>query len=162
MESPEFKTLVQCFPNLVTIVQLSPNTIADHPAISTKLPQRKVQYLRNPSHEDEDKARELLDSIKDQVEIDPQVFHGFKSALESQGDWTKAAVDKLESTFEANSAIINSCVATSIVQGADSPHTSESTLSIIITGIFMHCTTMQRIISREHFFLVLYVNSCFS
>ena len=129
MESPEYKTLVQCYPELVTIVQQSPNVIADHPAISTKLAPGKLQYLRNLSHENEDKARKLLDSIKDQVKIDPQVFHHFKSALKSQGDWTKAAVDKLESTFKECSAITNSLGATSSVQETDFSRTSESTLS---------------------------------
>ena len=129
MDSPEHKTLEQCYPDLVTTVQQSPNAIADHPKIS--LPQVKVQYLRNPNHEDEDKARVLLDCIKDQVKNEPQVFHDFKSALESQGDWAKVAADKLESTFQANSAITNSCGATSsVLQETDSPHTSESMLSI--------------------------------
>ena len=103
MDSPENKTLVECYNSLVTGIQLSPNDIADQPGVAKLLTQRDLQYVRNPHHEDNEKARRLLDSVANQVRIDPEVYYSFRSALIAAGPWTKATVDTLDSTHSTPS-----------------------------------------------------------
>ena len=64
MDSAEYKTLIKCYHSLVICIQQSPNEIVDHPGASESLTQRD---LRNPTHEDDDKARRLLDCVVNQV-----------------------------------------------------------------------------------------------
>ena len=101
MDSIEYKTLTQCFPFVVGILEQAPSDVADQPDLAEILAPRVVKYLRNPNHEDDEKARRLLDTIKDQVKLDPEVYKLFIKALKATGSWTKKAVDKLESTYAA-------------------------------------------------------------
>lgn len=98
MDSPEYKTLIECYHSLVTGIQLSPNEIADQPGVAKVLAQKDRQYVRNPNHEDSEKARRILDSVVNQVKIDPHVYYSFRLALIATGAWTRATVDKLDST----------------------------------------------------------------
>ena len=99
MDSAEYKALTQSYPTLVTCIQLGPNDIAVQLRPSGVLAPRDLQYLSNPSHDSDEKARRLLDTILTQVQIDKQVYHKFMAALRDAGPWTKSAVSQVESTY---------------------------------------------------------------
>ena len=101
MESPEYKTLVQWYPTLVSCVQQSPDDITLHLRSSGLLAQHDIEYLRHPYISDGDKARRLLDIVLNQVKIDPQVYHSFIAALEASGPWTREVVSRLERTYDS-------------------------------------------------------------
>ena len=98
MASPEYRTLVQCYPTLVSCVQQSPDDIAVHLIPSGILAPHDMMYLRNYSISDYEKARQLLHIVLNRVRIDPQVYHTFVAALKKAGSWTKTAVSELEHT----------------------------------------------------------------
>ena len=101
MDSVEYKTLTQCFPFVVVVLEQAPSDVADQPELAEVLAPRVVKYLRNPNHEDDVKARKLLDTVKDQTKLDPGVYQIFIKALKANGPWTKKAVERLESTYAA-------------------------------------------------------------
>ena len=47
------------------------------------------------------KLERILDAMLCQVKNDPQVFHTFIAAMKAAGEWTKAAVDALESKYKS-------------------------------------------------------------
>ena len=96
MDSPEYKTLVQCYPTLVSCIGQSPNDIAVQLIPSGILAPRDVQYLSNPSIADDEKARRLLGIVVNQINTDPQVYYTFIAALKDAGDWTRTLVSLLE------------------------------------------------------------------
>ena len=99
MASPEYRTLEQCYLTLVSCVQQSPHDIAVHLRPSGILAPRDIQYLRNPVIEDNEKAQRLLNTVLNQVNTDPQVYHTFIAALKNVGLWTRTAVSELEHTY---------------------------------------------------------------
>ena len=99
MDSPEYKTLVQCYPTLVSCVQQSPNDISLNLIPSGILTQHDIEYLRDRSISIDKKARRLLNIVLNRVQIDPQVYHTFIAALENAGSWTRKAVADLEQTY---------------------------------------------------------------
>ena len=99
MDCLEYEALNLCYTSLLTCVQQSPNHIADRLKPSGKLAPGVLSFLSNHTHDDDEKARKLIDAILCQVKNDPQVFHTFVSAMKDAGPWTKAAVDVLESRY---------------------------------------------------------------
>ena len=126
MDSPEYKTLSECYSDLVTCIQQSPNDIADQKEVFKVLAPEDLQFVRNSVHQSSERARRILDIVLNQVKIDPQVYHSFISALNNAGAWTKTAVDKLNSFY---SNLTKSCPeATGSVDKTDSLHTQEGML----------------------------------
>ena len=126
MDSPEYKTLSEFYSILVTCIQKSPNEIADKKGVYEVLTLEDLQFVRNSTHQNNEKARKILDSVLIQIEIDPQVYHSFISALNDTGAWTKIAVDKLNSFY---SNLTKSCPeATGSVDKTDFLRTQEGML----------------------------------
>ena len=99
MDSPEYKTLTQCYPVLISHIGQAPYDIAAYLIPSGILAPPDLHYISNPSIPHIEKASRLLDIVLNQVQIDPQVYHSFITALKSAGSWTKALVSELESTY---------------------------------------------------------------
>ena len=95
MDSPEYKTLTQCYPRLFTCVQQSPNDIVTQLRPSGILAPEDLSFLDNPLSNKNQKAQRILHVALTQVEIDPGVFRTFVSALEAAGSWTKTIVSEL-------------------------------------------------------------------
>ena len=99
MASPEYKTLSKCYDDLLSTLQLSPGDIACCSAMRQIIPPGVLDYVKNPYHDDSDKAQRLLDSVLKQVKIHSQYYHLFTSALEAAGTWTEFTVAKLKSAY---------------------------------------------------------------
>ena len=95
MDSPEYKTLTQCYPRLSICVRLSPNGIVTQLRPSGILTPEDLSFLDNPHISKNQKAQRILHVALTQVEIDPRVFRTFVLALEAAGSWTSAIVSEL-------------------------------------------------------------------
>ena len=129
MESPEYKTLAQCYPTLVSCVQQSPDDITVQLRPSGILTQPDIEYLRDHYIANDEKAIRLLDTVLDQVKIDPQVYHSFIAALKSAGPWTRTVVSRLEQTY---ASLIQSPIAD--VHPTEEPGES----LVVVFLIFVH------------------------
>ena len=98
MDSPEYKTLTQCYDTLVKCVKQSPGDVADC-QLKPLLTPGNVSFLSNPHHDNDDKARKIVNLVLNQVEINPQVFHKFISALENAGSWTETTLDIVQREY---------------------------------------------------------------
>ena len=99
MESPEYEALNQCSATLLDCIQQSPSDIADKLKPSGSLAPGVLSFLSNQKHDDNEKARKIIDVMTKQVIIDSQVFHIFVSAMKAAGPWTKGAVNTLENKY---------------------------------------------------------------
>ena len=100
MDSPEYEALSQCSATLLDCIQLSPSDIANKLKPSGLLPPVVLSYLGNPKHDDNEKARKIIDVMTKQVKINSQVFHIFVTAMKAAGPWTKGAVNILENKYK--------------------------------------------------------------
>ena len=100
-DSPEYRTLTQCYPTLVTCLQQSPNDIADRLRPFGIFAHEDWLFLTHESKDRDQKARRIIDVVILQVKLNPQVAHTFRLALEGAGTWTKAAVSELETTYNS-------------------------------------------------------------
>ena len=96
---PEYKTLEQCYPTLVSCIQHSPNDIADQLRPFGILASRDITFLSNVYIDDSTKAERIVDVVMNQVQGDPGVFHKFIAALKAAGDWTQTVTIKLQDEF---------------------------------------------------------------
>ncbi len=99
MTSPESQALTKCYPTLVTCIQRSPGTVSTELKPYGLLAPQDFQYISNHYHNDDDKARRILDSVCNQVLIDPNAFHTFLKAFKKAGAFTKSAVDELVKSY---------------------------------------------------------------
>ena len=107
MDSPEYKTLTQCYPRLFTCVQQSPNDVVTRLRSSEILAPEDLSFLDNPLSNKNQKAGRILGAVLTQVEIDPRVFRIFVSALEAAGPWTKTIVSELNHLCTSLSATMS-------------------------------------------------------
>ena len=96
MDSPEYKTMRNFYPQLITCVKQSPNDIADHLIPVGILAPGDLDLLSNPQISSDDKARRIVSVVMSHVQNDPQEFHKFISALEAAGFWTQKMTSKLK------------------------------------------------------------------
>ena len=100
MDSPEYKALNQCSPTLAVCIQQSPDDVTPHLRSSGILAPGDLSFLSNPQHNNDEKARKILDVVLNQVQVDPRVFHKFVSAMKAAGSWTNSAVELLEHSLQ--------------------------------------------------------------
>ena len=96
MDSPEYKTLNDCYPQLVSSIEQSPSDVAVQLRPLAILAPADVSYLNDPQNGDNKKARKIVDALIKQVRNKPQKFHKFVKALIGAGAWTNAIVATLE------------------------------------------------------------------
>ena len=99
MDTREYKTLIQCYPGLVSCMQQSPNDIEVQLRPYRILAPADLRFLSNPSHDDDKKARRIVDAILTQVQSNTRSYHMFIKALKAAGDWTEATVRNLEQAY---------------------------------------------------------------
>ncbi len=103
MTSPESQALTKCYPTLVTCIQQSPGTVSTELKPYGLLAPQDFQFIRNSHHNDDDKARRIVDSVCNQVLIDPKAFHTFLEAFKKAGaltGFTNSTVDELVKTYK--------------------------------------------------------------
>ena len=99
MDSPEFKSLEECYPTLVACIQRAPNDIADQLRPLGLLPKQVLSSLKNFHKNDDEKAREIIDAVMFQVLTDSNVLQSFIQALTDAGSWTRSTVDELQKSL---------------------------------------------------------------
>ncbi len=92
-DSAEYKAFKDCHSSVLTCIKQSPKDVSDR--LEILLAPANRDYLRNDSHNDGDKARQIMESVNLQIENNPFIFHSFVSALKGAGSFTKTAVQKL-------------------------------------------------------------------
>ena len=104
MESPEYKTLNNCYSILVSSIQQSPSSMADQLRPFGVLAPEDLAFLDNCHYRIKDqKARKIVDAILLQVERDPlTVFQSFIGVLEA-AHWTKTVITKLKQEYRSHS-----------------------------------------------------------
>ena len=85
MNTPEYQTLSQYYPSLITFAQQKPKEIADNLKPHGILAQSEIQFLKNTAHDNDAKARVVMDAVLTQVQQAPQVYHIFIEVLEALG-----------------------------------------------------------------------------
>ncbi len=98
-DSAEYKAFNDCYSSLLTCIKQSPKDVCDHLLPLEILAPANRYYLRNDTHDPDDKTRGIMDAVQLQIENNPQVFHSFVSALKAAGSFTKATVQKLNDAF---------------------------------------------------------------
>ena len=104
MDSPEVSSLKNCYPTLVSCIQQAPDDIATQLVPLDLLPQRVFSTLSNSQKNNDEKARDILDTVLFQVQTDSSVFQSFIAALMAAGPWTKSTVNELQKEFNSYSA----------------------------------------------------------
>ena len=107
LDSPEYKTLTQCYPKLFTCVKQSPSDIVAQLRPSGILAPGDLSFLYNSQKSNDEKAQKIIDAVINQVEINPRVFRIFVSALKTAGSWTKTIVLELNNLCISLSDIAN-------------------------------------------------------
>ena len=96
MDSPEYNTINNFYPKLVSCVRQSPNDITDHLRPLGILAPADLEFLSNSQNDNDQKARRIVDVVMNHIQNDSQVFHKFISTLEAAGTWTNIIVSKLK------------------------------------------------------------------
>ena len=102
--NPEYTTLEQCYPRLMTCLQQSPSDIVVQLRPSSILAPSDLEFLRNQYNDCIQKALRIVDVVISQVQNDPKVYSIFIEALKAAGDWTRSTVTELEQTYRTVTA----------------------------------------------------------
>ena len=81
MDSSEYKTMSHFYPKMIVCFKQSPNDIADQMRPLGILAPGDLEFLNNPHHNNDQKARKIVDVVMNHIQDDSQVFHKFVSAL---------------------------------------------------------------------------------
>ena len=88
-ESPEYRTVIACTPELVDSLALDPLSVSDHLFASNLISSDTHHQLIHSTDSSRRKARELLSAVTDSVKANPFNFFSFVDVLQKQGDWSK-------------------------------------------------------------------------
>ena len=102
---PEYKTIEQCYPKLVSCLQQSPNDVVNQLVPLGILAQEDINFLGNPHHEKIEKAQRIVCIAMTQIKNDSDKFQEFVKALKAAGSWTKSVVLELEKKYLANKSL---------------------------------------------------------
>ena len=86
--SPEYLTIRECYPHLVSVVKDSYDTIGDHLFSKGYVSRKTRNFIRMDSKMPTEKAQKLLDTILDRIVYRPNVFDDFIEILENEGPST--------------------------------------------------------------------------
>ena len=82
--NPEYDAIKRSYPVLVECISQDPRVIHDWMIPLGILSSKDERYLRNPAHDDSDKARAIVDVIMDQVKRDHSLYEKFVAILKGQ------------------------------------------------------------------------------
>ena len=95
-DSPEYKYLEKVSADIIACIEQAPSDVAVQLRPYGLLARKDLRYLDNSQHDEDQRAKRLVDVMLQNVEGDPQAYYKFIEALKAAGRWTKAAVTKLE------------------------------------------------------------------
>ena len=98
--SPEYLTIRECYPHLVSIVKDSYDTIGDRLFSKGYVSRKTHNFIRMDSKMPTEKARKLLDTILDRIVYRPNVFDDFIEILEKEGPSTGDLVREMREVYK--------------------------------------------------------------
>ena len=101
MDSPEYKTLIQCWPPLVNSIHNSPAFTPEQLRQFLFLTKADYNLGDSPRTISQMRAKQIVDRVLTKVKIDSQVYHTFVEALKTSGSWATKVVSALEDTYSA-------------------------------------------------------------
>ena len=101
MDSREYRALNQCYPRLVSCLKQSPNDLLDQMIPFGILAEADRCFVNNPQHNNDEKARKIVDAVHSQVKGDTGVFQSFIEAMKAAGPWTRTTVNMLEQSLSS-------------------------------------------------------------
>ncbi len=103
--SPEYQATLKSYVNLIEYASLEPGRLCDLFFGAKYISTDVRKFIRDKSQQEMDKARKLIDTIIDQIGVEPNVFHGFMKILKDEGAGggpiLTTVVVQLEKNFES-------------------------------------------------------------
>ena len=104
--SPEYATMCECYPKLVTLVQQSPSTIGTALFARNFLAPNVRNFVNDRMVSETEKAQRLVDTMTDRIQHFPDSFNDFIDVLEKEGPWTKDIVKELRDLHRAKGGCV--------------------------------------------------------
>ena len=104
--SPEYETMCECCPKLVTLIQQSPSTIGNALFARNFLAPNVRNFVNDRMVSETEKAQRLVDTMTDRIQHFPDSFNDFLQILEKEGPWTNDMVKELRDLFRAKGGYV--------------------------------------------------------
>ena len=104
--SPEYETMCECCPKLVTLIQQSPSTIGNALFARNFLAPNVRNFVNDRMVSETEKAQRLVDTMTDRIQHFPDSFNDFLQILEKEGPWTSDMVKELRDLFRAKGGCV--------------------------------------------------------
>ena len=104
--SPEYETMCECCPKLVTLIRQSPSTIGNALFARNFLAPNVRNFVNDRMVSETEKAQRLVDTMTDRIQHFPDSFNDFIDVLEKEGSWTKDIVKELCDLFRAKGGCV--------------------------------------------------------
>ena len=97
--SPEYETMCECCPKLVTLIRQSPSTIGNALFARNLLAPNVRNFVNDRLVSETEKAQRLVDTMTDRIQHSPNSFKVFIDVLEKEGSWTDEMVEQLRDLY---------------------------------------------------------------
>ena len=104
--SPEYETMCECCPKLVTLIQQSPSTIGNALFARHFLAPNVRNFVNDRMVSETVRAQRLVDTLTDRIQHFPDSFNDFLQILEKEGPWTSDMVKELRDLFRAKGGCV--------------------------------------------------------
>ena len=104
--SPEYETMCECCPKLVTLIRQSPSTIGNALFARNFLAPNVRNFVNDRMVSETEKAQRLVDTMTDRIQHFPDSFNDFLQILEKEGPWTSDMVKELRDLFRAKGGCV--------------------------------------------------------
>ena len=104
--SPEYKTMCECCPKLVTLIRQSPSTIGNALFARNFLAPNVRNFVNDRMVSETEKAQRLVDTMTDRIQHFPDSFNDFVDVLEKEGPWTNDMVKELCDLYKAKGGCV--------------------------------------------------------
>ena len=127
--SPEYETMCECCPKLVTLIRQSPKSIGNALFARHFLAPNVRNFVNDRMVSETDKAQRLVDTMTDRIQHYPNSFNDFIDVLEKEGPWTNDMVKELRDLYKAKTVcVVDGDQLSDDVSSEDSFHTAASEL----------------------------------
>ena len=96
----EYSTLFEARKLLITHIKTELGDICDALFQKEYIPSEVKDVVETIGIPNEQKARRLVDTLLERVEIDPNIYYGFINILKDTGPWEDTIIKKLEELFQ--------------------------------------------------------------
>ena len=104
--SPEYETMCECCPKLVTLIRQSPSTIGNALFARNFLAPNVRNFVNDRMVSETEKAQRLVDTMTDRIQHFPDSFNDFIDVLEKEGPWTNDMVKELRDLYKAKGGCV--------------------------------------------------------